>query len=61
VNVNLPGMNGQQVTRQVVQKMPTRIVLPTAYDDREQIIQAAWAGAAAYCAKVEANQGFNTL
>jgi two-component system response regulator DegU len=52
VDINLPGMNGQQVTRQVVQeKLPTRIVLLTAYDDQEQIIHAAWAGAAAYCAK----------
>jgi DNA-binding NarL/FixJ family response regulator len=52
MDVNLPGMNGQQVTRRVVQeKMPTRVVLLTAYDDQEQIIHAAWAGAAAYCAK----------
>lgn len=52
VDINLPGMNGQQVTHRVVQeKMPTRIVLLTAYDDHEQIIHAAWAGAAAYCAK----------
>jgi DNA-binding NarL/FixJ family response regulator len=52
VDINLPGMNGQQVTHQVVQeKMPTRIMLLTAYDDQEQIIHAAWAGAAAYCSK----------
>ena len=52
VDINLPGMNGQQVTRRVVQeKLPTRIILLTAYDDHEQIIHAAWAGAAAYCAK----------
>ena len=52
VDINLPGMNGQQVTHQVVQdKLSTRIVLLTAYDDQEQIIHAAWAGAAAYCAK----------
>jgi DNA-binding NarL/FixJ family response regulator len=52
VDINLPGVNGQQVTHQVVQeKLPTRIVLLTAYDDQEQIIHAAWAGAAAYCAK----------
>lgn len=52
MDVNLPGKNGQQVTRRVVQeKIPTRIVLLTAYDDHEQIIHAAWAGAAAYCAK----------
>ena len=52
VDINLPGMNGQQVTHKVVQeKIPTRIVLLTAYDDQEQILHAAWAGAAAYCAK----------
>jgi DNA-binding NarL/FixJ family response regulator len=52
VDINLPGMNGQQVTHQVVQdKLQTRIILLTAYDDQEQIIHAAWAGAAAYCAK----------
>ncbi len=52
VDINLPGMNGQQVTHQVVQdKLATRVVLLTAYDDHEQIIHAAWAGAAAYCAK----------
>jgi len=52
VDINLPGMNGQQVTHQIVQdKLPTRIVLLTAYDDYEQVIHAAWAGAAAYCAK----------
>ena len=52
VDINLPGMNGQQVTHQVVHdKLFTRIVLLTAYDDHEQIIHAAWAGAAAYCAK----------
>jgi DNA-binding NarL/FixJ family response regulator len=58
VDIGLPGMNGQQVTRRVVQeKLPTRIVLLTAYDDQEQIIHAAWAGAAAYCAKdIEPNQ-----
>jgi two-component system, NarL family, response regulator DegU len=52
VDINLPEVNGQQVTHQVVQeKLPTRIILLTAYDDQEQIIHAAWAGAAAYCAK----------
>jgi len=52
VDVNLPGMNGQQVTRQVkTEKLPTRVVLFTAYDDAEQKIHAMLAGAFAYCAK----------
>jgi len=52
VDINLPGVNGQQVTHQVIQeKLPTRIVLLTAYNDQEQIMHAAWAGAAAYCSK----------
>jgi DNA-binding NarL/FixJ family response regulator len=52
VDVNLPIMNGQQVTHIVTQeKLPTRVILLTAYDDSEQILHAAWAGAAGYCAK----------
>lgn len=52
MDVNLPGMNGQQVTRQIVtEKLPTRVILLTAYDDIEQIIHSMRSGAAAYCAK----------
>ena len=52
VDVNLPEMNGQQVTRQVKsEKLPTRVILFTAYDDSEQRIHAMLAGAYAYCAK----------
>jgi DNA-binding NarL/FixJ family response regulator len=52
LDVNLPVMNGQQITHQVTQdKLPTRIVLMTGYDDIEQALHAAMAGAAAYCAK----------
>ena len=52
MDVNLPGMNGQQVTREiVVEKLPTKVVLLTAYDDDEQIIHSMRSGAAAYCAK----------
>jgi len=50
--VNLPAMNGQQVTRQVLfEKLPTRVILLTAYDDSEQTIHSMRAGAAAYCTK----------
>jgi two-component system, NarL family, response regulator DegU len=52
VDINLPGINGLQVTHQVIaEKIPTRIVLLTGYDDTEQILHAAIAGAAGYCAK----------
>ena len=52
LDVNLPGMNGQQVTYQVTQeKLSSRIVLMTGYDDIEQALHAAMAGASAYCAK----------
>src|SRR5512140_394709 len=52
LDVNLPGMNGHEITRQVTQeKIPTRIVLMTGYDDIEQALHAAMAGAAAYCSK----------
>jgi DNA-binding NarL/FixJ family response regulator len=52
IDINMPGINGQQVTHRVAQeKLNTRIMLLTAYNDHEQIIHAAWAGAAAYCAK----------
>ena len=52
LDVNLPGINGQQITHQVTQeKLPTRVVLVTGYDDAEQALHAALAGAAAYCSK----------
>lgn len=52
VDVNLPGLNGHQVTREVVsEKMPTRVILLTAYDDAEQKMHAMRVGAYAYCVK----------
>ncbi len=52
LDVNLPGLNGQQVTRRIsLEKLPCRVVLVTAYDDEAQIIFAIQAGAKAYCAK----------
>ena len=52
VDVNLPGMNGQQITHEVAsERIPTRIILMTAYDDGEQLLHAAIAGAAAFCSK----------
>ena len=52
VDVNLPELNGQQIARLVVaEKLPTRVVLLTAYDDTEQVIHAMRAGSAAFTAK----------
>lgn len=52
IDVNLPGINGQQVTWHIVnEKLPTRVILLTAYDDLEQKIQSLRFGAAAYCTK----------
>ncbi len=52
LDVNLPGLNGQQITRRIsLEKLPCRVVLVTAYDDESQIIFAIQAGAKAYCAK----------
>ena len=52
LDVNLPELNGQQITRQLgLDKVETRVFLLTAYDDTEQVIHAMRAGAWAYCAK----------
>lgn len=52
VDINLPGINGQQVARQVrADKLPTRVILLTAYDDPYQKILGFSSGAAAYCTK----------
>jgi DNA-binding NarL/FixJ family response regulator len=52
IDVNLPGLNGQQITRNMAaEKLPTRIVLLTGYDDIEQAIHAIRSGANAYCSK----------
>jgi DNA-binding NarL/FixJ family response regulator len=52
LDVSLPGMNGLQVMRQIsTEKLNTRVVFLTAYDDKEQLVHAMRSGASAYCAK----------
>lgn len=52
VDINLPGLNGLQVTQQVIQeKLPSRIILLTAYHDQEQLLHSAYSGAAGFCSK----------
>lgn len=52
MDVNLPNVNGLQVTRRILSQRPnTRIVILTGYDDAEQVYHALRLGAVAYCAK----------
>lgn len=52
VDVNMPDMNGQMLTLRVgSEKLPTRVVLLTAYDDQGQRIYGLRAGAYAYSSK----------
>lgn len=52
LDVNLPGINGQQLMRQIhAEKLPTRVILLTAYDEPAQLVYAMRGGAAAYCSK----------
>lgn len=52
MDVNMPGMNGMQVTRQIkAEKRKAVVVMLTAYDDSEQAVHALRAGAQAFCPK----------
>ena len=52
IDINLPDVNGLQVTRQIRAKKPDiKVIVVTGYDDAEQAFHAIRAGASAYCAK----------
>ena len=52
LDINLPGINGLQVTSRLkTEHTLTAIVLLTAYDDKEQVLHAMRSGGAAYCSK----------
>ena len=52
IDINLPDINGLQVTRQIRAKQPDiKVIVVTGYDDAEQAFHAITAGASAYCAK----------
>ena len=52
LDINLPSMNGLQVTREIKASLPdTAVINLTAYHDEEQIIHAIRAGASAYYPK----------
>ena len=52
VDINLPSMNGMQVTRQLKTDLPqTAVIILTAYHDENQLLHAIRAGASAYYSK----------
>lgn len=52
MDVNLPDINGVQLTRQLKQeRIPSRIILLTAHHDENQTLYAMRSGAHGYCSK----------
>jgi DNA-binding NarL/FixJ family response regulator len=52
MDINLPTINGLQVTRKLkAQQSEAKIIMITGYDDAEQVFHALRAGASAYCPK----------
>lgn len=52
MDVNLPHLNGLQVTKQLKEQCPAvSVIILTAYDDEEQVYRAIRIGASAYFAK----------
>lgn len=52
LDINMPLVNGLQVASQVQQeKLPTRVILLTGYNDTSQALHAAVAGARGFCSK----------
>jgi DNA-binding NarL/FixJ family response regulator len=52
MDINLPTINGLQVTRKITAQLPSaKVIMITGYDDAEQVFHALRAGASAYCAK----------
>jgi len=52
MDINLPTINGLQVTRKIKAQLPdVKVIMITGYDDAEQVFHALRAGASAYCPK----------
>jgi two-component system, response regulator PdtaR len=51
MDVNMPGMNGIEATRQIMAKRPIPIVILTAYSEESLVDEAIEAGACAYIVK----------
>ncbi len=52
MDINLPTINGLQVTRKIKNQMSEiKVIMITGYDDAEQVFHAFRSGASAYCPK----------
>ncbi|MCZ7669674.1 MAG: response regulator transcription factor [Chloroflexi bacterium] len=52
MDINLPTINGLQVTRKIKSQLTDiKVIVITGYDDAEQVFHAFRAGASAYCPK----------
>jgi DNA-binding NarL/FixJ family response regulator len=52
MDINLPTINGLQVTRKIKTQFPdVKVIMITGYDDAEQVFHALRVGASAYCPK----------
>lgn len=52
MDINLPTINGLQVTRKIKLQFPNvKVIMITGYDDAEQVFHALRVGASAYCPK----------
>ncbi|MEZ4591216.1 MAG: response regulator transcription factor [Chloroflexota bacterium] len=52
MDINLPTINGLQVTRKIKIQLPdVKVIMITGYDDAEQVFHAIRSGASAYCPK----------
>ncbi len=52
MDINLPTINGLQVTRRIKNDRPEmKVIVITGYDDDEQVFHALRSGASAYCSK----------
>jgi DNA-binding NarL/FixJ family response regulator len=52
MDINLPTINGLQVTRKIKAQLPDmKVIMITGYDDAEQVFHAIRVGASAYCPK----------
>jgi DNA-binding NarL/FixJ family response regulator len=52
MDINLPTLNGLQVTRKIKGQFPhIKVIMITGYDDAEQVFHALRSGASAYCPK----------